>query len=246
MMNYADPRPAHIPGYDSGPLTRQPQLLNDRLFWLGHLYPCTTNVEDAEELLFGADYDAAEEFNRQLWERADWPVFTIPLPAGHRLHVVYRTLDEDTGVDYLLHHPDWDQAEHLAHNDGHFMGPALSWAELITIADNALPGDPTTAGPHTRLLLLLPAFGDDALPNDANDRLTAALRIHTGVESPEALAAVLLEGQAEPGPVHWTTTDQGVRINDGAYSYRNPANNFALPAPRLARTSTALTPETPR
>lgn len=63
------------------------------------------------------------------------------------------------------------------------MGPGLSWSEMTAAADNNLPGGSTT-DPHARLLLLLPAFGDNAVPDDAVDRVTAALRIRTRVEQP--------------------------------------------------------------
>ncbi|MET7813873.1 hypothetical protein ABZT26_23835 [Streptomyces sp. NPDC005395] len=139
--------------------------MNERWFWLAHLHSWA-DITDAEELLYGADYEAAGAFQHRLFAQASWPTFTIPLRTGHRIHIVYRTFEEDEGVDYLLHHPDWDLAELLATEEGHFMGPGLSWPELVAAAGNALPGGTTTA-PHARLLLLLPALGNDAPPNDA-------------------------------------------------------------------------------
>ncbi|MFJ8072694.1 hypothetical protein ACIQ7Q_01810 [Streptomyces sp. NPDC096176] len=240
MTNSADPIPARIAGYDGGPLTHRPELLDERLFWLGHLSSCAHD-EEAEELLFGPDLDAAGDFHRTLHERADWPVFTVPLTVGHRVHVVYRTFEDDPGIDFLVHHPDWERAELLAVDDGHFMGPALSWPELTAAADNGLPGGSTT-DPSARLLLLLPALGDDDLPDDAVERLRSALQALVGVEDPEAVAAALLDGQGAPGTATWTTTGDGARINHGSYSYRNPANGFALPPARLAQVSAALAP----
>ncbi|MFE5485204.1 hypothetical protein [Streptomyces sp. NPDC056527] len=241
MTNSADLHLVRIPGYDGGPLTHQAGLLDEPLFWLGHLYSCAQS-EEAEELLFGADYDAGGDFQQRLWERADWPTFTVPLAGNHRLYVVYRTFAEDTGTDYLLYHPDWDQAELLAQDDGHFMGPGLSWPELVAAADNGLPGGSTT-DPHARLLLLMPAFGDDAaLDEDAVGRLTAALRARTSAEDPESLASALLGDQGASGSARWTTAGHGVSVNDGEYSFRNPANRFALSADRLARVATALAP----
>lgn len=155
--------------------------------------------------------------------------------------IVYRTFADDTGIDYLLHHPDWDQAELLAQDDGHFMGPGLSWPELVAAADDALPGGSTT-DPHARLLLLLPAFGDDEVPDDAVDRLAVALRARTNVEAPEPVASALLEDQGAPGPARWTTAGHGFSVNDGEYSFRNPDSHFALSADRLARVATALAP----
>ncbi|MFF1480690.1 hypothetical protein ACFVYD_24610 [Streptomyces sp. NPDC058301] len=214
-----------IPGYDGRPLVHQPELLEDPLFWLGHLHSCAHDA-DTEELLFGADYEAAEVFHRELLERGRWPVFTVPLAAGHLLHVVYRAWKDDPGVDYLLHHPSWERALLLATDDGHFMGPALSWPELLSAADNGLPGGSTTDS-HRRLLLLLPALGDNHIPDSARHRLMAALSALTAVEAPDELAVALVEGQGAVGTSRWTSK-HGVRVDDGAYSYRNPSNGFAL------------------
>ncbi|WP_254885402.1 hypothetical protein [Streptomyces sp. NA02950] len=243
MTTSAELHPVRIPGYGGGPFTHRTEFLDENVFWLGHLSHCAQGAEseEAEELLFGADYDAAGDFQHRLFQRADWPAFTIPLTAGHRLHVVYRTVEGDEGTDYLLHHPDWEEAVLLARDEGCFMGPGLSWPELVAAADNALPGGSTTDA-HARLLLLLPALGDDALPDHAADRLAVALRARTGVEAPEPLAGALLENQGLWGPAHWTTPVAGLRINDGEYSFRNPANRFALPAALLARVAAALAP----
>ena len=64
------------------------------------------------------------------------------------------------------------------------------------------------------------------------ERLTAALRSRTHVEAPERLAATLLEHQGQWGPTHWTTTEAGYLINNGGYSFRNPAHSFAWPTAR--------------
>ncbi|OEJ94450.1 hypothetical protein [Streptomyces thermolilacinus] len=128
MTDSAVPHPARLPGCGGGPLTHRPGLLEEPLFWLGHLSSCV-HSDETGELLWGADHDAAGDFQDGLWTRADWPSFTVPLADEHRLHVVYRTLADDMGIDYLLHHPDRDQAELLARDDGHFMGPGLSRPE---------------------------------------------------------------------------------------------------------------------
>lgn len=119
-------------------------------------------------------------------------------------------------------------ARHREHAPKRPGGPGLSWAELTIAADNDLPGGSTT-DPHARLMLLLPAFGDDAIPDEAIERLTAALRARTRVEVAERLAAARLAYQGEWGPTHWTTGARGYLINEGDYSFRNPANRFAWP-----------------
>lgn len=67
------------------------------------------------------------------------------------------------------------------------------------------------------------------------------MRAHTKAEAADTLAAALLETQGLWGPTRWTTTERGVRISDGEYSVRNPAN-LALSPDRLASISVALTP----
>ncbi|MGW5352391.1 hypothetical protein ACWERV_18010 [Streptomyces sp. NPDC004031] len=241
MSNDADLHPGPIPGYHDGPFGRRPELLDERLFWMGHLYSWGNGAPG--QTFFGPGYAWADHraYWQHVWQRADWPVLTVPLAAGHRLHVVYRTVPEDGGVDYVMHHPGWTRGELLARDDGHFMGPGLSWPDLVTAVDNGLPGG-TTTDPHTRLLLLLPAFGDAAAPREAVGRLAAALHARLGTEDAEQLAEAMLDSQGLTGPVRWTTAEDGTRVNDGRYSYRNPANAFALPPDRSARVSAALAP----
>lgn len=183
VTNSPDAHPARIPGYDGGPFNHLPELLDEPSFWLGHLHNYYSESEAAEELVGGTDEQEAAGLQSRLLGGDTWPVFTVPLADEHRLYVVYRAFKEDEGIDYLLHHPDWDAAEHLAQDEGHFMRPGLSWPELTAAADNGLPGGSTTDA-HNRLLLLLPALGDDAVPDEAVDRLTAALRARTRVEPP--------------------------------------------------------------
>lgn len=239
VTNDADGHPTRIAGYHDGPFSLCPELLDERLFWMGHLYSCTEG--EAGGLMFGPGYAWADHraYQQRLWQRTDWPVFTIPLAAGHQLHVVYRAVPDEVGVDYLVNHPGWERAELLARDDGHFMGPGLSWPDLVAAADNGLPGG-TVADPQVRLLLLLPAFGDAAAPSGAVDRLASALRSRLGTQAAAQLAAAMLEAQGLTGPVHWAATADGTWTNDGRYSFRNPANAFALPGDRLARVSAAL------
>ena len=221
--------------YEGGPIIRRPELLDEPLFVLSHLYGCV-HSEEAEEALFGDAYEAAEQFHGELMACEQWPSFSLPLPRGHRLYIVYRTIPEDHGVDYLLHHPDWDHAEMLASDDGHFAGPGLSWRELEAVASNGLPGG-TTADPHVRLLLLLPALGDQDVDHTAVHRIAQALTSQTRIADPERAASLLMDGQGPAGPARWSIGDDGVRTCDGRYAHRS---HGALPRHRLARISAAL------
>ncbi|MFD4668385.1 hypothetical protein ACFWNN_01545 [Lentzea sp. NPDC058450] len=237
MTNSADLHPVRIPGYEGGPLTYRPELLEDPLFWLAHLM-CFVLDDEIAELWFGADYEAAEELFHQLREPGSFPAFTVPLIGDHRLHVVYGTYERDTIVHYLVHHPDWDRAEAFAGDEGDGPGQGMSWSELVSAADSSPPGG-STSDPHARLLLLLPAFGDDNVPADAVGRLAEALRARTAVDDVDAVAAHILENQGETGQVRWSD-DPGYAVNNGVSSVRNPSNHFALPPERAARVAAAL------
>jgi len=225
-----------IPGYEGGPLVEGGAYLDDPLFWPVHLGTCLRG-EDAQRAAFGADWVAAMELNRALSAEHEWPMFSVPLRSGHTIYVVRRNFDGDRGVDYLIHHPTWPEAETLAVDDGHFMGPGMAWPELLSAARQ-----PATKGvddPDARLLMLFPALGDALLPEDAAAALTPALAALTLIEEPAEVARMLLENQGQWAPARWTSAG-GVWINDGGHSYRNPSNAFALPEGRLREISSAL------
>jgi hypothetical protein len=225
-----------IPGYEDGPLVQGTAYLDDPLFWPVHLGACLRGG-DAQRAAFGADWDAAMELSSVLSAENQWPAFSVPLSSRHTIHVVYRNIEGDHGVDYLMHHPAWSAAETLAVDDGHFMGPGMAWPELLAAARQ-----PATEGvddPDARLLLLFPILGDALIPDDATVVLTTALTALTLIEEPAEVATMLLENQGQWAPAHWRPAD-GVWINDGGHSCRNPGNTFALPEGRLLEISNAL------
>ncbi|MFD0253207.1 hypothetical protein ACFVGX_20050 [Streptomyces sp. NPDC127113] len=225
-----------IPGYEDGALTEGSAYLAHPLFWPVH-FGTSLRGAAAQQAAFGADWDAAMELYRVLSSEHEWPVFSVPLSSGHTIHVVYRNIEGDHGVDYLIHHPEWSAAETLAVDDGHFMGPGMAWPELLSAALQS-----TAEGiddPAARLLLLFPTLGDAQLPDDAATTLTTALAALTLVDDPAEVAGVLLDNQGQWAPAHWRLAD-GVRINDGEHSYRNPGNAFALPEEHLREISNAL------
>lgn len=227
-----------IPGYADGPLIDGSSFLDEPLFWPNHL-GSSLRGEEAQAIAFGPDWDAAKEVYRQVSDEGQWPAFSVGLLTGHVIHVVYRNMADDMGTDYLVHHPEWDDTAALAVDDGHFMGPGLSWRELVAVADQ--PGSDGVTDPDARLLLLFPMLGDADVPEDAATRLASALSTLTTIEEPGELAVLLLRHQGQWGPANWSQ-DDGVRVCDGAHSYRNPLNGFALSPPRLAEISNALSP----
>jgi len=216
-----------------------PAYLDDPLFWPVHLGTCLRG-EDVQRAAFGADWDAAMELYRELSAKREWPVFSVPLRSAHTIHVVYRNIDGDRGVDYLMHHPTWSAVETFVVDDGHFMGPGMAWPELLSAARQ--PASEGVADTDARLLLLFPTLGDARLPDDATVALTTALAVLTVIEEPAEVASMLLENQGQWEAPHWRSAD-GVWINDGGHSYRNPRNSFALPEERLLDISNALNDE---
>ncbi|MDG4859056.1 hypothetical protein P8605_12975 [Streptomyces sp. T-3] len=225
-----------IPGYDGGPLVQGDAYLSNPLFWPVHLGACLRG-EEAQRAAFGADWDAAMALCRVVSAETEWPVFSVPLPSGHTIRVVYRNFEGEGGVDYLIHHQTWPEAETLAVVDGHFMGPGISWPELLRAARRpAAEGIDDTGA---RLLLLFPALGDADIPDEATGPLTAALATLTVIEEPAEVADILVKNQGLWTSAHWRKEGRAW-INDGGHSYRNPGNAFALPAERLLEISDAL------
>jgi hypothetical protein len=225
-----------IAGYRHGPLVDGSNFLDEPLFWPCHLSSSLCG-EEAQAIAFGPDWDAAQDIGRAVSNPERWPVFTVVLPAGYEIYVVYRNFDGDMGVDYLISHPGWSEAVTLAVDDGHFTGPGLSWRELEAAAGRATVGGVTD--PDGCLLLLFPMLGDADVPEDAAGRLASALAARTIVEDPAELAFVLLNHQGQWEPARWSRSG-GVWVCDGAHSVRNPLNIVALPATKRAEISGAL------
>ena len=115
-----------------------------------------------------------------------------------------------------------------------------TYPELLSAARQ--PSTEGVGDTDARLLLLFPTLGDARLADDAAVPLAAALAALTVVEEPGEVAGMLLENQGQWGPAHWWPAD-GVRINDGRHSCRNPHNAFALPEDRLREIGNALNDE---
>ena len=181
-----------IPDYDGyegyegrGPFVDGSAYLEQPLFWPGHL-TSSLRAADAQKLAWGADWDDGMELGREVLAPVHWPVFTVPVGNGCSIHVVYRNFEDDSGTDYLFSHPDWANAVLLASDDGHFMGPGMSWREL-----DAACADAST------LLLLFPLLGDVDTSPGAADRVATALTELTQVEEPETVASLMLVAQGQ-------------------------------------------------
>jgi len=168
-----------INGYDGGPVVAAEDLMALPGFWAAYLlWMCESDTEDDTPLpeLFGvdgADVDAAAE---ALMDEEAWPAIRIPFAGNHAAVVLHANHPDDAGIEYFVTHPDWHRLGYLATVDGHYAGPGLSWRELLHIARTPDPRAPGVQNPHARLLLLLPALGDQDTPSEASDLVAEALQ----------------------------------------------------------------------
>ncbi|MEU8659837.1 hypothetical protein [Actinoplanes philippinensis] len=166
-----------INGYEENPIVAGEDLVTLPGFWAA--YSAWIREQDVplhERFgVDGTDVDAADE---ALMNEEAWPAFRIPFSDGHTAVVVYANYPEDDGnaaIDYFVTHADWDRHGYLATVDGHPAGPGLAWRELVHIARTPDPAAPGIQNPHARLLLLLPASGDQDTPADAIETIAEAL-----------------------------------------------------------------------
>ncbi|MEU7803955.1 hypothetical protein AB0B10_32340 [Micromonospora arborensis] len=225
-----------IPGYEDDPLVDGAYLIDEPLFWASHLLQCTNGVEEPLCAGFGVSKDDLLQFFERVSAERQWPALSVPLSAGHVLHVLYRNLPGEGGYDYLLHHPDWKATVPLARVEGCFRGPGLCWPELLAVAQKAVEaGSAPRLDPHT-FLLLLPIMSDADLPLDADDVLAAMLTACGAAGETGALARILLEEQGCWGPQHWTLTPAG-RISETSAATGNVRPSearvmiFVVPSP---------------
>lgn len=150
-----------IKGFENAPLTEGEDLLALPGFWAAYLmWLSRTEEYDPVPEWFGvdgADVDAACD---ALSDEDRWPVFRIPFAGDHTAVVLGYNLPDDPGTEYFITHPEWGRHGHLATVGGHQAGPGLSWRELTHIARTPDLNAPGVHAEYARLLLLLPALGD--------------------------------------------------------------------------------------
>ncbi|MET3424886.1 hypothetical protein BJ973_004098 [Actinoplanes tereljensis] len=220
-----------VAGYEEFPLTDGAPFMADPLFWPTYLSALIAPTDD--ELVTAAFGVAAADcyaYYDRLTDPETWPVLRLGLRDEHEIDIVFYNEPGEYGVDFLLCRSGGENPVELATLGGHELRPGLSWPELITAAG--------TTEPNTRLLLLMPAFGDLDLPPDAAATVTAALESVGAGAGAADLAAYML--RKPPWWPHWRRTTDGALVSDGRYSRRNPDGPAALPAPDLLTISTAL------
>jgi hypothetical protein len=193
-------------------------------FWAAHLL---RQGYDEDAVLEG--FDVGEEEARARFEELSdpdhWPAFPLPLGDGRTLTAVYRNFDEDEGVDYLLE-ADGAASVRLAALEGSFQGPGLSWSELRALLDLDAP-----VPAQVRLLMFLPAAGEDGMTDEARPLVADALR-HVGARGDvDGLADALTEDHPMWDLPRWERDAEGNLVCDGEYSPRNPEGPFYTGGP---------------
>ncbi|MFF7213774.1 hypothetical protein ACFZAU_25085 [Streptomyces sp. NPDC008238] len=193
-----------IDGFEKAPVVAGEELLALPGFWAAYLLWLSQTEDYDPELSYfnvdGADADAAYD---ALNDEDRWPVFRIPFTGGHTATVLGVNIPDDPGTEYFITHPAWGRRGHLASVGGHHAGPGLSWRELHHIARRPDHDAPGIHDEHARLLLLLPALGDQDTPEDAADHVGKALS-HVGILPSRGLAESLLTDHPLWEPVEWT------------------------------------------
>jgi hypothetical protein len=142
------------PPVDESVLTEGALWLDDRLFWPAFLL--SVGGSDTAAAAFDVDPADVEEYAEELHHPDSWPFLIVQLARSHRLYILFRNFEGDSGWDYLLQPADSDAVMTLAALEGGFQGPALSWPDLLVAASQP---DPARSRAE-RLLLLLPAVGE--------------------------------------------------------------------------------------
>lgn len=209
-----------LPGYlddfeppvDPAALVEATAWLDEPWFWPAFL--ATVGTSPSALTAFERDPADVKRDSHVLRRTDAWPVVTLPLGHGHRLHLVWRNFDGEAGVDYLLAPRATDASFELATLEGHFRGPAFSWPEVLSLAASG------PRRPAERLLLLLPAYGDAATPETAVEVVAAALTDVGAVRDQPRMAADLLGRHHFWGAPAWVE-DDGLSICRNGSSIRN-------------------------
>ncbi|MEV7028068.1 hypothetical protein AB0O00_38860, partial [Kitasatospora sp. NPDC093558] len=142
---------------DEDDLVVAEHLADDLAFWFAH-FVISFGVEDEAAEEYGVDAAAYEAVLARLGD-AEQPgtVLRVPFDGGHTAYVAWQNWEDESTVDYLVHHPAWGRLGFLAQDGPHGSGPGLAWPELVKLAGSTQDGADGLADPARRLLLLLPA-----------------------------------------------------------------------------------------
>ncbi|MGC5290764.1 hypothetical protein [Micromonospora sp. DT231] len=213
------------PPVDASVLVDATPWLTHPLFWPAFLLSVGGSYTAA--VAFDLDPADVEVYAEEMHQHGIWPVISLNLAQGHRIHILFRNYEDDSGWDYLLQQAGSDDVITAASLEGGFHGPALSWPELVRTASQP---DPKHSQAE-RLLLLLPAVGDAAIPRGANQMVAAAVTAVGAQRRQNEVAGELLAGSSRFwGDSDWTE-QKGLPVCLGHHGPRHleaPADRLAL------------------
>ncbi|MGW3044830.1 hypothetical protein ACWC9T_33405 [Kitasatospora sp. NPDC001159] len=213
----------HIPEYEDEELRAGEQLACEPAFWLAHLL-LTLGHGDEEPAAYGVPAEAYDAMVERLGDaEAPGLLVRVPFGRGHTACVAYQNFEDESIIDFFVHHPDWGRLGFLGQYGPHGSGPGLCWPELTALAQSVGVHDPEGLGdPARRLLLLLPALGDADTPPEAQRTVAEAL-VAVGLRADAAgeLAARLVdEPELEHQPRWSVTADSPIPVCSSDYSPR--------------------------
>ncbi|MGW1002531.1 hypothetical protein [Streptomyces sp. NPDC002520] len=166
----------------------------------------------------------AIEAHQLMRRESAWLTFRISMGGDRGLVIVFRNLEDDDGVDYVVDPGQERDCIRIAAVEGHFLGPGISWDELEAIA-NAADGP---VGKAQRLLLLAPMYSDARYVDRAAEEFSWAFRQVGATGDPDDLARLLAEGGMMWGEPEWFMGEDGAWTCAGELSYRNPDGHSPL------------------
>ncbi|WP_344646935.1 hypothetical protein [Cryptosporangium japonicum] len=217
-----------LPPLDASVLVDATAWCEDEPFWPAFLGSVGGSV--TAPLAFEVEPADVEEYLDELHDPDHWPYLTLGLAQGHRLHLLFRNCEDDSGWDYLFEPAGRSEVWTLAALEGGYVGPGLSWPELVSAAG--------TSDAARRLLLMLPALGDSDRPDTAGARVAAAFVAVGGAPEQAGRVADELLGASGRfwGDESWVDHD-GRRICVGDHSPRR----LGAPDEHLLAMAAALT-----
>lgn len=241
---------AHVPiaeFLDGDEVVAGEHLADDLAFWFAH-FVISFGVEDDAAGEYGVDAQAYAAMIARLGD-ADGPgtALRVPFDGGHTAYVLWQNWEDESTVDYLVHHPAWGRLGFLAQDGPHGSGPGLAWPELLTLAGSAEAGGAQAtaeglADPARRLLLLLPALGDADTPAEARDVVANALaEVGFRAEAVAELAARLLGEPGGAGRPTWSVREGSpIPVCSSGYSPRQVPLALGITAEQANALAAAL------
>lgn len=213
------------------------ELVREREFWAAHFLSQSMEDEDLLIDVWGIEPGALRGMQARLSDQSAWPVFQCSLGGEARLVVVYRNVEDDAGVDYLLVPGADRDCIRIATLEGEYEGPGISWLELLGVSRT-----PSNSFLQAEILLLFaPMLGDvEAAGSIGLDALAQAVQSCGGAGDAESVASAIAAENLQWEPAQWYTTDAGLRVCNAESSPRNPESPVALASDDLHTVSRIL------